>query len=43
MTPSAKRGYSRMDDELGRNDFSEEEDEILKKMRLPPKPMPKDY
>ena len=43
MTPSAKRGYSRMDDELGRNDFSEEEDEIMKKMRLPPKPMPKDY
>jgi len=32
-----------MDDELGNNDFSDEEDELLKKMRLPPKPVPKDY
>ena len=31
-----------MDDELG-EDFSEQEDEIMKKMRLPPKPLPKDY
>ena len=38
-----------MDDEQGYNrntdliDFSDQEDELLKKMRLPPKPLPKDY
>ena len=49
IVPSAKRGYRRMDDEQGYNrhndliDFSDQEDELLKKMRLPPKPLPKDY
>ena len=42
LTPSAKRGYEKMDDELG-EDFSETEDDFMNKLRLTPTPLPKDY